>query len=209
MQADRRRPSGRRLTGLRHGASSLALAADADLKTVQTLLGHASIVLTADTYTSVLPELLADAAEATARLAHAARTPGPTPVRAVRPAGVSTGQRPNHSKPGVCAGDASADEFGGAPRQCVQSGRFRPRRVHDDRPALLGRARTALPSSLSPVVGREADLERFSALVRQGTHLLTICGLAGVGKTRLAGATCGCRPSLPSMPPEWHAVCIR
>jgi integrase len=66
-----------RLHDLRHGAASLALAAGADLKTVQALLGHASIVLTADTYTSVLPELLADAAEATARLvlAHAAREP--------------------------------------------------------------------------------------------------------------------------------------
>jgi hypothetical protein len=66
-----------RLHDLRHGAASLALAAGADLKTVQALLGHASIVLTADTYTSVLPELLADSAEATARLvvAHAARKP--------------------------------------------------------------------------------------------------------------------------------------
>ncbi len=35
-----------RLHDLRHGAASLALAAGADLKTVQALLGHASIVLT-------------------------------------------------------------------------------------------------------------------------------------------------------------------
>lgn len=42
---------------LRHGAASLALAADADLKVVQDMLGHASLVLTADTYTSVLPDL--------------------------------------------------------------------------------------------------------------------------------------------------------
>jgi integrase len=70
-----------RLHDLRHGAASLALAAGADLKTVQALLGHASIVLTADTYTSVLPELLANAAEATARLvlAHAACKPGRRP----------------------------------------------------------------------------------------------------------------------------------
>jgi integrase len=39
-----------RLHDLRHGAASLALAAGADLKTVQAMLGHASIVLTADTY---------------------------------------------------------------------------------------------------------------------------------------------------------------
>jgi hypothetical protein len=70
-----------RLHDLRHGAASLALAAGADLKTVQALLGHASIVLTADTYTSVLPVLLANAAEATARLvlAHAACKPGRRP----------------------------------------------------------------------------------------------------------------------------------
>ncbi|WP_428834795.1 hypothetical protein [Nonomuraea roseola] len=39
-----------------------------DLRTVQGQLGHASIVLTSDTYTSVLPELHHEAAEATARL---------------------------------------------------------------------------------------------------------------------------------------------
>jgi Phage integrase family len=48
-----------RLHDLRHGAASLALAAGADLKVVQDMLGHSSIVLTADTYTdapSVCPE---------------------------------------------------------------------------------------------------------------------------------------------------------
>ncbi|MFC5827976.1 tyrosine-type recombinase/integrase [Nonomuraea insulae] len=59
-----------RLHGLRHGAASTALAAQVDLRTVQGQLGHASIVLTADTYTSVLPELYHEAAEATARLVH-------------------------------------------------------------------------------------------------------------------------------------------
>ncbi|MET9260814.1 site-specific integrase [Amycolatopsis sp. NPDC004079] len=57
-----------RLHDLRHGAASLSLAAGADLKTVQHLLGHSSIVLTADTYVSVLPTLARDSAEATARL---------------------------------------------------------------------------------------------------------------------------------------------
>ncbi|MGW0194440.1 tyrosine-type recombinase/integrase [Nonomuraea sp. NPDC003201] len=57
-----------RLHDLRHGAATLALAAGADLRVVQGLLGHASIVLTADTYTSVLPQLYHDSARATARL---------------------------------------------------------------------------------------------------------------------------------------------
>jgi integrase len=57
-----------RLHDLRHGAASLAHTAGADLKTVQDQLGHASIVLTADTYTSVVPAAQHRAAEATARL---------------------------------------------------------------------------------------------------------------------------------------------
>lgn len=57
-----------RLHDLRHGAASLAHTAGADLKTVQAQLGHASIVLTADTYTSVLPTTHHRAAEDTARL---------------------------------------------------------------------------------------------------------------------------------------------
>jgi integrase len=57
-----------RLHDLRHGAASLSLAAGNDLRTVQALLGHASITLTADTYATVLPDLAHHAAEATARL---------------------------------------------------------------------------------------------------------------------------------------------
>ncbi|MFC6930513.1 tyrosine-type recombinase/integrase [Actinomadura yumaensis] len=55
-----------RLHDLRHGAATLALAAGVELKVVQEMLGHSSIVLTADTYTSVLPEVAHTAAEKTA-----------------------------------------------------------------------------------------------------------------------------------------------
>ncbi|WP_372671123.1 site-specific integrase [Amycolatopsis kentuckyensis] len=61
-----------RLHDLRHGAASLSLAAGNDLKIVQALLGHTSIVITADTYTSVLRCLAHQAAEATAALILAA-----------------------------------------------------------------------------------------------------------------------------------------
>jgi integrase len=74
-----------RLHDLRHGAACLSLAAGNDLKTVQAMLGHSSIVLTADTYTSVLPSLARQSAEATARLVlDAARTTG-IHLRACRP----------------------------------------------------------------------------------------------------------------------------
>jgi integrase len=57
-----------RLHDLRHGAASTAHAAGVDLKNIQDQLGHASIVLTADTYTSVMPTAQRQAAEDTARL---------------------------------------------------------------------------------------------------------------------------------------------
>jgi hypothetical protein len=57
-----------RLHDLRHGAASLAHEAGADLKTLQDLLGHSSIVVTADTYTSVLPLAQRRCADATANL---------------------------------------------------------------------------------------------------------------------------------------------
>ena len=41
-----------RLHDLRHGAATLALASHADLKVIQQMLGHSSIVTTADTYTN-------------------------------------------------------------------------------------------------------------------------------------------------------------
>jgi integrase len=65
-----------RLHDRRHCAATLALASHADLKVIQQMLGHSSIVITADTYTSVLPEAAHRAAQATADMViKAARTP--------------------------------------------------------------------------------------------------------------------------------------
>ena len=49
-------------------AATLAHTVGADLKTVQDQLGHASIAITADLYTNILPATQHQAAEATARL---------------------------------------------------------------------------------------------------------------------------------------------
>ncbi|MFD0772369.1 tyrosine-type recombinase/integrase [Streptomonospora algeriensis] len=83
-----------RLHDLRHGAATLALAAGAELKVVQAMLGHASIVVTADTYASVLPETAHAAAEETAALVLAGmhgKKDRVTPSRRTRPGGVSSG----------------------------------------------------------------------------------------------------------------------
>jgi integrase len=61
-----------RLHDLRHSAASIAHQAGADLKTLQDLLGHSSILVTADTYTSVLSRAQRSCADATASLVIAA-----------------------------------------------------------------------------------------------------------------------------------------
>ncbi len=55
-----------RLHDLRHTAASLALQAGVPLKVVSEQLGHSSLAITADTYTSALPAVAQAAAEAVA-----------------------------------------------------------------------------------------------------------------------------------------------
>ncbi|HEY3505174.1 MAG TPA: tyrosine-type recombinase/integrase [Actinocatenispora sp.] len=62
-----------RLHDLRHSAATIALAASADMKTVSAVLRHSSLHITADTYTSVLPELATTTAE---NIAKAIPVPG-------------------------------------------------------------------------------------------------------------------------------------
>jgi hypothetical protein len=98
-----------RLHDLRHGAASLAHEAGADPKTLQDLLGHSSIVVTADTYTSVLPQIQRRCADATAQLVLAAarrtRKKVRTKARKNRPdRGPETGApTPARPEPGVRA----------------------------------------------------------------------------------------------------------
>ncbi|NUK32329.1 tyrosine-type recombinase/integrase [Streptomyces lunaelactis] len=57
-----------RLHDLRHCAATLSLAAGVHMKAIQTMLGHSSYQLTADTYTSVLPQFEKAQAEAPVQL---------------------------------------------------------------------------------------------------------------------------------------------
>jgi hypothetical protein len=63
-----------------------SLAVGADLKVIQDMLGHSSIVLTADTYTSVLPEVARKVAEDIASLVIAAGCLSPGTQERRRPA---------------------------------------------------------------------------------------------------------------------------
>jgi integrase len=57
-----------RLHDLRHLAATLALTAGVDMKVVSEMLRHKTLAITADTYTSVLPEVARAAAEAAATI---------------------------------------------------------------------------------------------------------------------------------------------
>jgi integrase len=72
-----------RLHDLRHTAASLALQAGVPMKVVSEQLGHSSLAITADTYTSVLPVVAHAAAEAVAGLVP--RTTRPATDDAVGP----------------------------------------------------------------------------------------------------------------------------
>jgi integrase len=57
-----------RLHDLRHGAATLALAAGVDMKVISAMLRHSSTTITSDTYTSILPDVAREAAEAVAAM---------------------------------------------------------------------------------------------------------------------------------------------
>jgi integrase len=63
-----------RLHDLRHCAATYLKATGADLKDIQETLGHSSITITADTYTSVIHELDTERAKANAAAALIPRT---------------------------------------------------------------------------------------------------------------------------------------
>ena len=69
-----------RLHDLRHTCASLAIAAGADVKVLQRMLGHASAALTLDRYGHLMPGQAESVAE---RLDALARAAEPSPLAAV------------------------------------------------------------------------------------------------------------------------------
>jgi hypothetical protein len=92
-----------------------------DLKAIQDMLGHASIVLTADTYTGVLPEVARQTAEGIADLLMSAgrnppgRADGP-PRRAAGMVGLTTDSPRTHDAAEHDLDRAKAQVNVGAPR---------------------------------------------------------------------------------------------
>ncbi len=73
-----------RVHDLRHTAASLAIAAGADVKVVQSMLGHASAAMTLDRYGHLMPgqaESVAERLDAIARATVPTRPPAPIPLR--------------------------------------------------------------------------------------------------------------------------------
>lgn len=74
-----------RIHDLRHTTASLAIAGGADIKTLQSMLGHASAVMTLDRYGHLVPgrsEEVADRLDVLARSATVEPTPAPVPLDA-------------------------------------------------------------------------------------------------------------------------------
>lgn len=114
-----------RLHDLRHGAATLALAAGVDMKVVSAMLRHSTSSLTADTYTSVLPDVAREAAAAVAAM---------VPLKAAAGGQSRTRERPGNAQaPKAEAGKIADSEssqlnMGGPERIRTSDTRFRNQR---------------------------------------------------------------------------------
>ena len=75
-----------RFHDLRHTCASLAIAAGADIKVLQRMMGHASAALTLDRYGHLMPGQAESVAD---RLDQMARAAGPIPIAGVTAIGTS------------------------------------------------------------------------------------------------------------------------
>lgn len=76
---------------LRHTAASLAISAGANVKAVQTMLGHKSAAMTLDTYADLFPDDLDNVASALNRAASRSWSAARMPIRSVAACGATSG----------------------------------------------------------------------------------------------------------------------
>nr|BEK66631.1 tyrosine-type recombinase/integrase [Kitasatospora purpeofusca] len=126
-----------RLHDLRHGAATLAHAAGADLHSIKEMLGHSSIGITSDTYTTLLPQVDRAIAEAAARLVPRANRPR----KAAQSTAVTDPTRPSaHASLTQTASDEKSEAGDQAPRrpklQLIKGGNESPLSGSNRRPPL-------------------------------------------------------------------------
>jgi hypothetical protein len=184
-----------RLHDLRHVAASLALAAGVPMKVVSEQLGHSSIQITSDIYSSVLPQVAQAAAQAVADLVPRAAPAGPTsgtsatsgPRRAHRgtiptPERVAARTKPQVNEGG--AGGARTRDRGIMSR--TSAGRYRVCRVTS-----ICRVRDGDPSGAAAIGRLPPRATRFvRSLVRSARPS---------GMRRFSPASCG------AVPDAWRA----
>jgi hypothetical protein len=86
-----------RLHDLRHLAATLALTAGTEMKVVSAMLRHETLTITADMYTSVVPEVARAAAEAS--VAIVPRRTGPKAVSAAASTSLASGRNQASGRP--------------------------------------------------------------------------------------------------------------
>ena len=82
-----------RIHDLRHTCASLAIAAGADVKVLQRMMGHASAALTLDRYGHLMPGQAHSVADRLDEMARRARPIPDAPVTPLRPAAQASARR--------------------------------------------------------------------------------------------------------------------
>ena len=126
-----------RLHDLRHGAATLAHAAGADLHSIKEMLGHSSIGITSDTYTTLLPQVDRAIAEAAAQLVPRANRPGRAAPSEAEPAKIAASAQASLTQ---TAPDEVSEADDGAPRkpnlQLIRGEKVSPLSDSNRRPSL-------------------------------------------------------------------------
>ncbi|MEY9834884.1 hypothetical protein ABH941_000095 [Streptacidiphilus sp. EB103A] len=173
-----------RLHDLRHGAASIAHAAGADMHAIKEMLGHSSITITSDTYTTLLPQVDRSIAEAAARLVPRAGKPTSVPPEdapsAPAPAAVAPSAHASLTQTAPDEESEAVDQPVGRPKlQVIQGGVVS--RLRDSNPR---------PTHYETIGLRDA---RFRLVLCRAVFLIRACA-DGSAMTPCATSSKGVRP---------------